>query len=246
MLPLRDHNPREGAPVVTIALIAANVAFFVYELSLGVGLQEFLMGSAFVPARLFGGGPFPGGDLQVDNALLSMFLHGGFLHLGGNLLFLWIFGDNVEDRLGHVRFLLFYLACGFAASYAQAFASPGLLVPTVGASGAIAGVLGAYLFLHPMARIHTLVFLGFLITTIEVPAIFFLPFWFLLQFVSGIASIGATTGQEAGGVAWFAHIGGFVAGPLLLLLLGGRRKAGPAGPTRLPRDPRRRPPSAWS
>jgi membrane associated rhomboid family serine protease len=238
MLPLRDHNPRVRAPIVTITLIVINVAFFVYELSLGPRLGEFLMASAFVPARMFGGGPFTGGDLQVDNALLSMFLHGGLMHIGGNLLFLWIFGDNVEDRLGRVRFLVFYLACGFAANYAQAFASPGLLVPTVGASGAIAGVLGAYLFLHPMARIHTLVFLGFLITTIEVPAIFFLPFWFLLQFVSGIASLGATTGEEAGGVAWFAHIGGFVAGPLLLLLLGGRKKPDPRLLPRRPREPR--------
>lgn len=240
MLPLRDHNPRHGPPIVTVALIVTNLALFVYQLSLGARLQEFLVSAAFVPARMFGGGPFPGGDLQLDNALLSMFLHGGLLHIGGNMLFLWIFGDNVEDRLGHARFLLFYLACGFAATYAQAVASPGLLVPTVGASGAIAGVLGAYLFLHPTARIHTLVFLGFLITTIEVPALFFLPFWFLLQFVSGLASLGAETSAEAGGVAWFAHIGGFVAGPLLLLLLGGRRRPREAaGPRRPP------PPRAW-
>lgn len=238
MLPLRDHNPRDRTPFVTVALIAANVVLFFYELTLGPRLEEFLLASAFVPARLFGGGSFAGGDLQVDNALLSMFLHGGWAHIGGNMLFLWIFGDNVEDRLGHLRYLVFYLACGFAATYAQAVASPGLLVPTVGASGAIAGVLGAYLFLHPVARIHTLVFLGIFITTVEVPAIFFLPFWFLLQLVSGFASVGAETSAEAGGVAWFAHIGGFVAGPLLLLALGGRRRPEPRAPAVARRPPR--------
>ncbi|HLE85820.1 MAG TPA: rhomboid family intramembrane serine protease [Thermoanaerobaculia bacterium] len=224
MLPLRDDVPSRRRPVVTIALILVNVAFFVYELSLGPRLQEFLMSAAFVPARLFGGGPDGGGEVQAGGALLSMFLHGGWAHIGGNMLFLWIFGDNVEDRLGHLRFVVFYLACGFAATYAQAFAQPELAVPTVGASGAIAGVLGAYLFLHPGARIHTLVFLGFLITTVEVPALVYLPVWFILQLLSGVAAVGAATSAQAGGVAWFAHIGGFVAGPLLLLALGGRRR----------------------
>jgi len=223
MIPLRDENPSHLRPVVTVALILANVAFFVYELSLGARLQEFLMGSAFVPARMFDGGAAGGGELQLGGALLSMFLHGGWAHIGGNMLFLWIFGDNVEDRLGHLRFLVFYLACGFAATYAQAFAQPELAVPTVGASGAIAGVLGAYLFLFPAARIHTLVFLGFFLTTIEVPALVYLPLWFVLQFISGLAALGATTSAQAGGVAWFAHIGGFVAGPLLYFALGGRR-----------------------
>ena len=240
MIPLRDDQPSRIKPAVTVTLIAVNALFFFYELSLGVErLQQFLMGSAFVPARLFGGPPFGGdGELQLGGALLSMFLHGGWAHILGNMLFLWIFGDNVEDRLGHVRFLVFYLGCGFLATYAQAFAQPALAVPTVGASGAIAGVLGAYLFLHPAARIHTLVFLGFFITTFEVPALVFLPFWFLFQFISGVASLGAATSAEAGGVAWFAHIGGFVAGPLLLLALGGRRRPPPPGPRRIAaRDP---------
>ncbi len=224
MLPLRDENPSRTKPVITVALIAVNVAVFLYELSLGAGLERFMMASAFVPARMFGGGPYPGGDLQLGGALLSMFLHGGFAHIGGNMLFLWIFGDNVEDRLGHVRFLVFYLACGFLATYAQAVAAPGLAVPTVGASGAIAGVLGAYLFLFPRARVLTLIFLGFFIDFIEVPALVYLPLWFLLQFVSGIASLGARSASQSGGVAFFAHIGGFIAGPLLLILLGGLRR----------------------
>jgi membrane associated rhomboid family serine protease len=242
MIPLRDDNPRRLRPVVTVALIAANVLFFFYELSLGQqGLQEFLMGSAFVPARLFGAAPYSGGgELQLGGALLSMFLHGGWAHIAGNMLFLWIFGDNVEDRLGHFRFVVFYLACGLVATYAQAIAQPGLAVPTVGASGAIAGVLGAYLYLHPTARIHTLVFLGFFITFVEVPALVFLPFWFVLQFISGIAAIGAATSAQAGGVAWFAHIGGFIAGPLLLLALGGRRR--PRRPRYGPRPIRSRDP----
>ncbi|HEX6199963.1 MAG TPA: rhomboid family intramembrane serine protease [Thermoanaerobaculia bacterium] len=235
MIPLRDDEPSHSKPVVTIVLIAVNVAFFLYELSLGPRLQEFLMSAAFVPARMFDGGAPGGGGLQLGGALLSMFLHGGWAHIGGNMLFLWIFGDNVEDRLGHLRFIVFYLACGLAATYAQAVAQPDLAVPTVGASGAIAGVLGAYLLLFPTARIHTLLFLGFLITSIEVPALVYLPVWFLLQLLSGVAALGAYTSAETGGVAWFAHIGGFVAGPLLFFALGGRRKRRP--------EPRR--PSPW-
>ena len=220
MLPLRDDQPSRRKPVVTILLIAANAVAFFYELMLGPQLEGFLMSAAFVPSRMFAAG---GGDVQLDNALLSMFLHGGWAHIGGNMLFLWIFGDNVEDRLGHLRYLLFYLLCGYAATYAHAAASPQSALPAVGASGAIAGVLGAYLFLHPKARIVTLVILGFYIDTVAVPALLYLPLWFLLQVVSGAAAIAQTT-PETGGVAWFAHIGGFVAGPLFLLLLGGRRR----------------------
>ena len=232
MLPLRDDEPSRSTPVVTIALIVVNVLFFLYELSLGPRLQEFLMQSAFVPARLFGGGPYAGGEVQLGGAVLSMFLHGGWAHIGGNMLFLWIFADNVEDRLGHVRFIVFYLACGLTATYAQAVAQPELAVPTVGASGAIAGVLGAYLLLFPRARILTLIFLGFFIDYVQVPALVYLPFWFLLQFISGLAAVGATTSAQTGGVAWFAHIGGFLAGPLLLYALGGRRPPRPKGPRR--------------
>ncbi|HXO20449.1 MAG TPA: rhomboid family intramembrane serine protease, partial [Thermoanaerobaculia bacterium] len=220
MIPLRDLNPSRTLPVVTVTLIAVNVLLFFYELSLGPELQPFVMQAAFVPARYLGGGPLaliPG----FESALLSMFLHGGWAHIAGNMLFLWIFGDNVEDRLGHFRFLVFYLAAGFVATATQALVSPDSGVPQIGASGAISGVLGAYLFLFPRARVVTLLFLGFFVQLIRVPAMVFLPLWFLLQFFSGIASLGAPSGQ--GGVAFFAHIGGFIAGPLLLLLLGGRR-----------------------
>lgn len=223
MLPLKDRNPSRTKPVVTIVLIVANLVAFLYELSLGQAVEGWLMATAFVPGKVFGATGHP--SLQVGNALLSMFLHGGWAHLGGNMLFLWIFGDNVEDRLGHVKFLVFYLLCGFAATYAHAVASPESMLPAIGASGAISGVLGAYLFLYPGARILTLIFLGFFVTTAEIPALVYLPIWFLLQFVSGIASIGVATsaGAEPGGVAWFAHIGGFIAGPLLLWAMGGRR-----------------------
>ena len=236
MIPLRDLNPRHEPPFFTVGLIAVNALFFLYELSLGPqGLELFLLDSAFVPARMFGGEG--GGGLGVEGAsiLLSMFLHGGWAHFLGNMLFLWVFGDNIEDELGHLRFVVFYLAAGYAAALAHAFANAHSTLPAIGASGAIAGVLGAYLVLHPRAPIVTLVFLGFFFTTVRVPAIVYLPVWFLIQFVSGLASLGAET-SATGGVAWFAHIGGFVSGPLLLLLLRGRRRRGPpaATPLRLP------------
>ncbi len=232
MFPIRDENPSHRTPYVTWGLIGLNVLFFLYELSLGQRLPEFFFQAAFVPARTFGEG---GEGLQIGGALLSMFLHGGIAHIGGNMLFLWIFGDNVEDRLGHWKFVIFYLGCGFAATYAHALAAPQSTVPTVGASGAIAGVLGAYLILYPRARIVTVLILGFFIELIKVPALVYLPVWFLLQFVSGVASLGAQTSAQAGGVAWFAHIGGFVAGPALLYLLGGRNvRRPPRGPARRP------------
>lgn len=238
MLPIRDVNPRRHhPPVITVALIAANALMFLYELSLGERLEGFLMSAAFIPDRMFDGGAITPGEWGpgLQSALLSMFLHGGWMHFLGNMLFLWVFGDNVEDRLGHVRFLLFYLLAGFAATFVYAFVSPQSGIPAIGASGAIAGVLGAYLFLHPMARIVTVVWILFFIRLVEIPAIVYLPIWFLMQAFSGLASLGATTPEEAGGVAWFAHIGGFIAGPILLLLLGGFRK-----------PPERRTAGAWS
>ncbi len=234
MIPLRDINPRERPPIVVVGLIVVNALLFFYELSLGPqGLQEFLQQAAFVPGRLFGEVPGGGGlGWTGGSILLSMFLHGGWTHILGNMLFLWVFGDNVEDELGHFRFLVFYLAAGTAAALAHALADPGSPLPAIGASGAIAGVLGAYLVRHPRAPIVTLVFLGFFITTVRIPALVYLPLWFLIQFVSGLASLGAATGTSGtGGVAWFAHIGGFIAGPLLFFLLGGGR-GGRAAPAR--------------
>lgn len=229
MIPLHDINPRRTFPAVTVLLIGINALFFFFELSLGgERLQQFLFASAFVPGKIFGDG-ISLGDLPVGLAsgLLSMFLHGGWMHIIGNMLFLWVFGDNIEDRLGHLRFVLFYLLAGYAATFAHAWANPASGLPAIGASGAISGVLGAYLFLHPKARIVTVLILGIFIRFIQVPAWVYLPIWFLLQLLPGLASLGATNAAEAGGVAWFAHIGGFVAGPLLLLLLGGPRRAAP-------------------
>ncbi|HEX2253968.1 MAG TPA: rhomboid family intramembrane serine protease [Thermoanaerobaculia bacterium] len=235
MIPLRDLNPSRRRPFVTVALIAVNLVAFLYELALGPELQGFLQEAAFVPARLFEES-LPAGAVAPEglSVLVSMFLHGGWMHFLGNMLFLWVFGDNVEDRLGHLRYVVFYLACGYAAALAHAAANPASGLPAIGASGAIAGVLGAYLLLHPRAPIVTLIFLGFFITTTRVPAIVYLPLWFGIQFVSGLASLGAQTGTSGtGGVAWFAHIGGFVAGFVFLALLGGlrrpRRRPAPAG-----------------
>jgi membrane associated rhomboid family serine protease len=233
MIPLRDLNPSRRFPLVTVALIAVNGAFFLYELALGPRLEPFLLQYAFIPARAVSADPQVGGlGYATGSALLSMFLHGGWGHFLGNMLFLWIFGDNVEDRLGRFRFVVFYLAAGYAATLGHALSSLTSLVPAIGASGAISGVLGAYLFLHPRARIVTLVFFGFFIQMVEVPALVYLPIWFLIQFFSGVTSLALSGGAPTAGVAWFAHIGGFLAGPLLLVLLGGRRPAPPPLPER--------------
>lgn len=229
MLPIRDINPspRRTFPVVNILLIALNVLAFLFELSLGPRLEGFLMAAAFIPARALGG---EGGGVvpEMTSALVSMFLHGGWGHLLGNMLFLYIFGDNVEDRLGHLRYFLFYLLCGYAATFAHLFFNAFSTMPAIGASGAISGVLGAYLFLYPRARIVTLVWFFIFVRFIEIPVLVYLPIWFLMQFFSGVSSLHAAD-QAAGGVAWFAHIGGFIAGPLLILLLGGFRRP-PAPP----------------
>ena len=233
MLPLRDDNPRRRVPAVTFLLIALNVAAFLWELSLGQRLDQSIFRIAFVPARFW----IPGYWLpDLLTILTSMFLHGSLMHIGSNMLYLWIFGDNVEDRLGHVRFALFYLLCGFIATMAHAIFSPGSRLPSIGASGAIAGVLGAYLILYPGARVLTLIPIFFFITIREIPAIFILGFWFVLQLFSGVGSLGVADAQDMGGVAWWAHIGGFVAGIALIVLFGGLRTS-----------PRRPPPptSPW-
>jgi membrane associated rhomboid family serine protease len=203
VIPLRDVIPSRTTPFVTIALIVVNVLVFLYELSLGEPyLEQFLLYWGLVPAAF-----------SWVAVLSSMFLHGGLMHVGSNMLFLWIFGDNVEDRMGHGRFVAFYLLCGAAAALAQTAMSPDSIVPMVGASGAVAGVMGAYFVLYPHSRIVTLVPILFFIHIMEVPAIIFLGVWFLLQFVSGVGSIAAATGGEpAGGIAFWAHVAGFIAG----------------------------------
>ncbi|MBN2370803.1 MAG: rhomboid family intramembrane serine protease [Vicinamibacteria bacterium] len=226
MIPLRDDVPSRSIPFMNIALIAINVFAFIYEIGMGVGLERFFQEAAVIP-RLYAGedgrlglidaaSSVASGDLS-KRVLASMFLHGGWLHILGNMLYLWIFGDNVEDRMGHVRYLIFYLLCGWTASYAHILSQPDSIVPSIGASGAIAGVLGAYMTLYPRARVVTLIPLGFFTQLVRVPALLFLGFWFLQQFLSGALSLTART-AETGGVAWWAHIGGFAAGVTLVWL----------------------------
>jgi len=215
MIPLRDIIPSRTTPIVTISLIVANVLVFLYELTLGSAVNDFTLYFGLVPAAF-----------SWVAVLTSMFLHGGLFHVAGNMLYLWIFGDNVEDRMGHGRFLVFYLLCGTAAALAQTITAPDSVVPMVGASGAIAGVMGAYFVLYPKSRIVTLVPIIFFFQIIEVPAIFFLGIWFVMQFLSGVGSIAtATGGQPAGGIAYMAHIGGFVAGMALVKLFATRQLA---------------------
>ena len=202
MIPLRDVIPSRTTPYTTITLIALNTLVFLYQFSLGDEINDFILYFGLVPAAF-----------SWVAVFTSMFLHGGLLHFGGNMLYLWIFGDNVEDRMGHGRYLTFYLLCGIAAALAQTIMAPDSTVPMVGASGAIAGVMGAYFVLYPKSRIVTLVPIFIFIQILEVPAIFFLGIWFLMQFASGVGSIATATGGEpAGGIAFWAHVAGFVAG----------------------------------
>jgi membrane associated rhomboid family serine protease len=228
VIPLRDANPTRRRPVVTIGLIVLCVAAFAYELSVQAGNGEAGLGRLFltyglVPAALTGG---PGDTSNVGwpAVLSSMFLHGDPLHIGFNMLFLWIFGNNIEDRLGHVGFLAFYLAGGLVAAAAQVLAAPASTVPVIGASGAIAAVLGAYLVLYPRARVLSLIYFGLFFQLIRVPAIVLLGFWFAVQVVSAFVAAGASDG--GGGVALFAHIGGFLAGIAVGLLV---RRIGDGG-----------------
>jgi membrane associated rhomboid family serine protease len=202
MIPLRDVIPSRTTPYVTISLVVINSLVFLYELSLGDGINEFMFRYAVVPAYF-----------NWPSVLTSMFMHGGFLHVAGNMLYLWIFGDNVEDQMGHGRFLAFYLLCGVAAALAQTIVASDSMVPMVGASGAIAGVMGAYFILYPHSRVVTLVTLLFFWQIMEIPAIAFLGIWFLMQFLSGVGSIAtATSHSSGGGIAFWAHIAGFAAG----------------------------------
>jgi membrane associated rhomboid family serine protease len=200
VFPISDVIPSRTVPAVTIALIAVNVLVFLYQLTLGdPELQIFVARYAVIPAWF-----------TIPSLVTSQFLHGGFVHVGSNMLYLWIFGDNVEDRLGHVRFLVFYLFAGVVAAVLQMLFNPFSTVPMVGASGAIAGVMGAYFVLYPHSRVLTVVFLFLFVDLVEIPAIFFLGIWFLMQLLSGVGSIGVS--NIGGGVAFWAHVGGFVAG----------------------------------
>ena len=211
MFPIGDDNSGERTvPVITYALIALNVLFFFVELG---GGDPFVKQWAFVPRRFLAN---PAADLPT--LFTSMFMHGGWLHLGGNMLYLWIFGDNVEDRLGHGMFTIFYILCGLAATFAQLMVGPGSNVPNLGASGAIAGVLGSYIIMFPQGRVRVLQNQQ----VVQMPALLVIGFWIVLQLFSGIGSI--SNAANAGGVAYMAHVGGFAAGCVLTLLLGGRRQ----------------------
>jgi membrane associated rhomboid family serine protease len=218
-IPLRDSPRPQTAPVVVVLLIVANVIAFFWELSLGPReLDSAIHALGFVPRRFFGWTQAGGAMLDPIRflpLLTANFLHGGWLHIIGNMWFLWIFGDNVEDRLGHLRFAFFYLLCGACSMLVQGWVLPGSRTPAIGASGAIAGVLGAYIVLYPGARVLTLVFF-FLV---ELPAVVFLGVWFFSQLANGTAALSPVAAEAAGGVAWWAHIGGFVVGMLLCVLL---------------------------
>jgi membrane associated rhomboid family serine protease len=212
MIPVGDDNTsRRIQPVVTYALIALNVLFFFVEL---MGGDAFIETWAFIPSRFLAN---PGGDFLT--IFTSMFMHAGWLHIGGNMLYLWIFGDNVEDRFGHLRYLGFYLLCGIAATFAQLAFSMGSSIPNLGASGAIAGVLGAYIVLFPRRNVRVMVGSG----VSQMPALIVIGLWFVLQLFSGIGSIAATA--DTGGVAYMAHIGGFIAGVVLAFILRGNKVA---------------------
>jgi len=218
MIPIRDTIPSRRKPVITFAIIALCAAVFAFELALGPnGLEQFTYLGGLVPARYSNPrwAEWAGFPSSLWPFGTYMFLHAGWLHLIGNMWFLWLFGDNVEDRLGRPRFLIFYLACGIAAALAQFALTPGSKAPMVGASGAISGVMGAYFLLYPGARIVTLVPVFIFIQLIEVPAFVFLGIWFLLQFFGGTRDL-ASSAENSGGVAFWAHVGGFLAGMLLL------------------------------
>jgi membrane associated rhomboid family serine protease len=209
MFPIRDTQPSYSKPVVTVLLIVINVLVYLFQVSLDpYSANDFRAAYGFVPDHF-----------SFQSVLTSMFLHGGLWHLLGNMWFLWIFGDNIEDILGHAKYLLFYLLCGVAAAMAQFLADPGSRVPMVGASGAIAGVMGAYMIKFPHSRIHTLLFIIFFFFTIDVPAWVWLIVWFVFNVYSGVGSIGYSHASQGGGVAFLAHVGGFLAGIALIYLL---------------------------
>jgi membrane associated rhomboid family serine protease len=213
MFPLRDTQPSYSTPVVVIGLIVVNILIFLFEFWLGPYAEEqFIYTFGLVPDHF-----------HFLNILTSMFLHGGWMHVLGNMWFLWIFGDNIEDILGHGKFLVFYVVCGIVAAFTQTLMNLDSRVPMIGASGAIAGVMGAYLIKFPHSRIRTLAFILFFITTFDVPAWVMLIYWFAIQFFSGVGSIGAAQFSQ-GGTAFFAHVGGFLAGILLINLLNPKQR----------------------
>jgi len=221
MIPFKDDNPTTRFPFVTISLIVVNTLIFLIQTFYPSDPRRIAFAYGAIPHFLL-----TMKTVQPIHPVLtvfsSMFMHGGLIHLGTNMLYLWIFGNNIEDKLGYARFIIFYLLCGVVAAYSHAVTNPSSMIPMIGASGAIAGILGAYLLLFPRARVHTIIFLGFFIQIVRLPAVLVIGFWILIQFVSGLMDNAAAT---QGGVAWFAHIGGFVAGVLMIrFFLPARRK----------------------
>jgi len=221
MIPIRDEIPTRRVPVVNYLLIAFNILVYVLMWLAGSAQESLVYQFAMIPSNFANGVDV--GD--IADIFTSMFMHGGLAHIAGNMLYLWIFGDNIEDRLGHARYLFFYLGGGIVASLAHLLTNPNSQIPTVGASGAIAAVLGAYLVLYPRSRILTFIPLGFFMRLTSVPAIIVLGLWFVLQLFSGVLSLG---GPDVGGVAFWAHIGGFVVGMLLAKPLASKRGPGSA------------------
>jgi len=213
MIPLRDNIPSKTFPLVTIGIILANVVIFIYQLMLGTGEESFLWKYGAVAKAIISFQPVhPASTIPpILTLITAQFLHGSIWHLGGNMLFLWTFGDNVEDKLGHIKFIIFYLICGIISILAQVAVASSAMVPLIGASGAIAGVMGAYIVRFPQARIQTLLIIFFFIRIVSIPAFVFLGLWFVFQLLVGAPTVGNTQS----GVAYFAHIGGFLAGMLL-------------------------------
>ena len=222
MIPLRDENPVRTTPIVVYILIAINVIVFFHQLGLGEQLENFLQLYAMIPQELsasLAGNPPDQSVPEIFTLVSSQFLHGGWLHIGFNMLYLAIFGNNIEDSLGHNKFIIFYLTCGVLAGLTHWFFDMESLVPTLGASGAIAGVMGAYLIKYPKAQIITLLPLGIIFFTVRIPAIFFLGYWFLMQTMSSLASLSMTS-TAGGGVAYLAHSGGFIFGIIIGPMMG--------------------------
>ncbi|HYQ47545.1 MAG TPA: rhomboid family intramembrane serine protease [Thermodesulfovibrionales bacterium] len=219
MFPYKDDNPSNTFPAVTIGIIVLNVVVFILQVFSARDGQQIVYSYGAIPHNIIS----MRSTQPIHPALTlftSMFMHGGLFHIFGNMLYLWIFGNNIEDRLGHFRFILFYLFCGIAAAMLHALTAPESAVPMIGASGAISGVLGAYVLLFPYARIHTIIFLGFFVQTVRIPALIVIGFWAIIQIVSGLTAQGL---ERQEGVAWFAHVGGFIAGLLSIKLWQPRR-----------------------
>lgn len=226
MIPLKNEIKRNSFPAITLALIIINIIIFSHEISLGKSLEGFIKNYAVIPVVFLNKTNF---FSRIYPLITSIFLHGSWIHLFGNMWFLWIFGTSIEDRIGHLRFVIFYLGCGIAGALAHIYMNPASTVPTIGASGAISGILGAYFILYPFSRILTAVPIFFFLYFIKLPAFFFLGFWFLIQFFSGTLSI-IKEGTASEGTAWWAHIGGFASGLALIpLFLIGRGK--PSSPS---------------